>query len=263
MDAVRFLFNHFGEFMILIMRLSGVFLMAPVFSAEVIPFKVQGILIMFLALLSFPVLVSKGLLPSPDSVIDLVVMGAGEFFVGFVIGFFVLLVITIFQVSGQFYSIQMGFGIINVYDPLAETSVPIISQLKTLLMTIVFLALRGHQFVLKAVFESYRYIPAAYSLHIAPVKDTMVGKFDQVFHYGFLIGLPLIGMVFLMTVSLGLLSKLVPQMNVMILGFGLKVLIGEFTFVMLLPAFIYAARHFFDTAFRDLATLLMAMGGVS
>ncbi len=261
MEAVQYLFRHFGEFLALLMRLSGIFVMAPVLSSEVVPFKVKGIFVLLLTLVSFPVLVARGLLPSPTNFVELMVVGAGEFFVGFVIGFFVLLVITIFQVSGQFYSIQMGFGIINVFDPLAETSVPIISQLKTLLMTIVFVVLRGHQFVLKAVFESYRYIPAVYSIHLGPVKSTMVGKFDEVFQYGFLIGLPLIGMVFLMTVSLGLLSKLVPQMNVMILGFGLKVLIGEFTFVMLLPAFIFAARHFFDETFRQLAELLFAMGG--
>ncbi len=259
MEFMTYFINNFGGFLAVFLRLTGVFMVAPVFSSAIIPKTIKGMLILLIALLTFPVLASRGLLPQPATLADLAVIGAGELFVGYVIGFMVLVVITIFQISGQFYSIQMGFGIINVFDPLAETSVPIISQLKTLLMTIVFLLMRGHQLVLKAVFESYEKIPVIYDINLRPLVITMTTQFDKMFYMGFLIGLPLIGIVFLMTMSLGLVSKLAPQMNVMILGFGLKVMIGLFTFTALLPAFIAIARNIFDEIFWELNILLEAM----
>ncbi len=261
MEAVQYLFNHFGEFLALVMRLSGIFVIAPVFSSDAIPRQVKGIIIMLLALISFPILISRGFLPSPSSFPELIFIGTGEFFVGFVIGFIGLMIITLFQVSGQFYSIQMGFGIINVFDPLSDASVPIISQLKTLLMSAVFIGLRGHHFLLRAVVESYRFVPAVDVITIQPVKQAMVTLFDRMFNYGFLIGLPLIGIVFLMTMSLGLLARLVPQMNVMVMGFGLKVLVGELTFVLLLPIFMHIAVDLFSDIFRHVDPVLRAMGG--
>ncbi len=261
MEAIQFLFSHFGEFLALVLRLSGIFVVAPVFSSDVIPRQVKGIIIMLLALISFPVLTAQGLLPSPASFPELLFIGAGEFFVGYVIGFIVLMVITLFQVSGQFYSIQMGFGIINVFDPMSEASVPIISQLKALLMTAVFIGIRGHHFVLRSVLESYRLVPGIHTLNVEPAKQAAVSLLDRIFNYGFLIGLPLIGIVFLMTMSLGLLARLVPQMNVMVMGFGLKVLVGEVAFILLLPVFMHVGVDLFRDTFGYVAPVLRAMGG--
>ncbi len=261
MDGIQFLFNHFGEFLAVLMRLSGIFVATPVLSAGVISGKIKAIIILLVALLTFPNLAARGVVPAPGSLPELVVIGAGEFFVGFTIGFFVLMVITLFQVSGQFYSIQMGFGIINVFDPLAEASIPIISQLKDLLVSCVFIYLNGHHFVLQAVLRSYDLVPVVYSIDLHPVKNAIIQTFERAFHYGFLIGLPLIGIVFLMTMSLGLLSRLVPQMNVMVMGFGLKVLVGEFTFIMLMPIFMHVAVGLFQDTFESVGPLLRAMGG--
>lgn len=259
MGTVELLLGSTNKFLVVLLRVTGIFLTTPVFSSQTIPRKVKGAIILVVSLVAFPPLAAGGKLPTVRNFTGLIVVGSGELLIGLVIGFMVLIVITVFQVSGQFYSIQMGFGIINVFDPLAETSVPIISQFKSLLMTIVFLMLNGHHFVLKAVFESYDLLPTIYQADMEVLAWTMVKQFDQMFHMGFLIGVPLIGIVFLMTMTLGLLSKLSPQMNVMMLGFGLKVLIGIFTFVALVPVFMDVATVLFDRIFNDLYVLLEAM----
>lgn len=261
MSAVQFLMESFSQFLLVLLRMTGLVIVTPVFSNQVIPSKVKAIIILMLSLISFPPLVAQELVPEPSDQIEMLMMGAGEVFIGFIIGFMVLLVITLFQVSGQFYSIQMGFGIINVFDPLAEASVPIISQLKTLLMTVLFLLIDGHHFVLRAVLKSYEYLPSARLLETDVILWEVVHKFDELFEIAFLIGLPLIGVVFLISTTLGLLTKLAPQMNVMIMGFGLKVLVGITTFLFLLPDFVRVARTLFRQNFRDLMTMIRVMGG--
>ncbi len=260
MDPVVFLMENFEGFMALLLRLTGLFILAPVFSNEVIPNRIKGMFIVLVAALTFPVLAAGGVLPSTNTFAGLAVVGVGEMFIGFTIGFMTLVVLTIFRISGQFYSIQMGFGIINVFDPMAETSVPIISQLKALLMSVVFLVIGGHRFLLEAIFKSYEFVPSIYSLDPRPIIAIIAPQFDKMFEIGFVIAIPLIGIVFLMTMSLGLLSKLAPQMNVMILGFGLKVMVGLITFISLLPAFMFAARQLFDEIFHDVYLLMEAMG---
>ncbi len=261
MTAVQFLLDSFSQFMMVLLRMSGIVIITPVFSNNVIPSRVKGIIILMLTLISFPPLVGQGLVPEPSGGAEIIMMGAGEVFIGFIIGFMVLLVITLFQVSGQFYSIQMGFGIINVFDPLAEASVPIISQLKTLLMTVLFLLIDGHHFVLRAVLKSYEYLPTALELDSEILLWEIMNQFDELFKIAFLIGLPLIGVVFLSSTTLGILTKIAPQMNVMILGFGIKVMVGILTFLFLFSEFVRVGESLFFQSFRDLMQLIRVMGG--
>jgi flagellar biosynthetic protein FliR len=260
MTAIQFLMGSFSQFLMVLLRISGLVIVTPVFSAEMIPTKVKGSIVLMLSLITFPTLKARGLVPDPSSMSEIVMIGAGEVFIGFLIGFMVLLVITLFQVSGQFYSIQMGFGIINVFDPLAEASVPIISQLKTLLMTVLFLLIDGHHYVLRAVMKSYEYLPTARLIDVEYLLWEITTKFDELFKIAFLIGLPLIGVVFLISTTLGILTKLAPQMNVMILGFGLKVLVGLGTFLLLWSEFVRVGASLFHQNFQDLMIIIRTMG---
>lgn len=261
MTAIQFLMNSYSQFLMVLLRMSGIFIITPIFSNAVIPTKVKAMLVLMLSLISFPPLMARDLLPKPENPSEILMIGTGEVFIGFFIGFMVLLVITLFQISGQFYSIQMGFGIINVFDPLAEASVPIISQLKTLLMSVLFLVIDGHHFVMRAVLKSYRFLPTAASVNVETLAYEIVSKMDEIFHIAFLIGVPLIGVVFLISTTLGILTKIAPQLNVMILGFGLKVLVGISTFLFLLPDFVRMSVDFFEENFQGLMILMKTMGG--
>ncbi|MFB6355004.1 MAG: flagellar biosynthetic protein FliR [bacterium] len=259
MLAVKFLLGSFSEFLVVLMRVTGIFVLAPIFSSQQIPFKFRGSIALIIALVAFPPLAAKGVLPSPETFPQIVKVGISEIIIGTLIGFMAELIITLFQISGQFYSIQMGFGIINVFDPLAQSSVPIISQFKNLLMIIVFLSIEAHHHLLDAVFKSYEMLPTIYGSNFNVMAAILIKQFDKIFKLGFLIGLPLIGIVFLMTLTLGLLSKLAPQMNVMVVGFALKVMVGILTFVYLVPAFLRVAVQLFGGIYRDLYRLMGAM----
>ena len=263
MEAVYFLMGYFSEFLMVLLRLSGIMFTAPIFSNDAIPVRIRGIIALLLALVAFAPLAEQGLVSAPETPIELFVLGSGEVVIGGTIGFIVRLVFTIFRVSGQFYSIQMGFGIINVFDPLAQSSVPIISQLKSVIMSIVFLIIGGHHYLLEAIFRSYEWVPGIHVFSIKVVSLEFIDQFTRIFYLGFLIGIPLIGIVFLMTVSLGILSKLAPQMNVMVIGFAVKVLVGLTTFLFLAPSFMEVAQELFDQTFRTLYEMFQLMATAS
>jgi flagellar biosynthetic protein FliR len=259
MLALRFLTGYFSEFIVVLMRLSGIMFTAPIFSNAQIPFRIRGFIVMVISLVAFPPIAQKGLITPPETFVELMTIGSGEVMIGATIGFLVRLVFTIFRVSGQFYSIQMGFGIINVFDPLAQTSVPIISQLKSVILSVLFLIIGGHRYLLEAIFKSYKWVPTIYDLNIRIISHEFLVHFSRVFSVGFMMGTPLIGVVFLMTVSLGILSKLAPQMNVMVIGFAVKVLVGLIVFVFLAPAFIAVAQSLFNHIFQSVYDMLRMM----
>lgn len=263
MPAIEFLMGSFSEFIVVLMRLSGIMFTAPIFSNDNIPIKLRGMIVLVVSLVAFPPLAEKGIIVAPETFVELMTIGGGEVVIGATIGFIVRLVFTIFRVSGQFYSIQMGFGIINVFDPLAQTSVPIISQLKSVIISVLFIIVNGHHYVLQAIFRSYEWIPTIYQFDLSIASHEFLVHFRRVFSIGFMIGTPLIGVVFLMTVSLGILSKLAPQMNVMVIGFAVKVLVGLLVFVFLAGPFITVAQTLFNHIFQSLFDMFHLMAAQS
>ena len=78
-----------------------------------------------------------------------------EVFVGLFVGFLVSVIVSAFQLAGEYFSVQIGFGINEVLDPLAQVSVPLIGQLKNLIGLLIFLVIGGHHFLIKAIYRSY------------------------------------------------------------------------------------------------------------
>ena len=85
--------------------------------------------------------------------------GVQEVLIGLYIGFLVSMMFAAFQLAGQYFAVQIGFGINEVFDPLAQVSIPLIGQLKNLMGLLVFLAINGHHFLIQAVYRSYELAP--------------------------------------------------------------------------------------------------------
>ena len=82
-----------------------------------------------------------------------------QLLIGLILGFIVTIIFTAFQLAAQFYHFQMGFGINQVFDPLAQIQVPILSQLQYLLAILVFLSINGHHLLIRALYDSYKIVP--------------------------------------------------------------------------------------------------------
>jgi len=237
----------FGQLLIFLLaltRISGVFFLAPVLGSRNIPSQVKVGLALMTTIAILPFIQNPNIDQS-ISIIDFSLLIAKELTVGAIIGFTATLIFMGFLVAGQIIDFQMGFGMVNVIDPLSNMSVSLIGQFKNLLAIIVFLAINGHHFLLTALAKSFDIVPLTAFALTASVTDNFIGMVVNMFIIGLKIGGPAIAVLLITDLSLGIVARTVPQMNVFIVGIPLKITVAFITLIAMLSFFfMYMGRIF-------------------
>jgi flagellar biosynthetic protein FliR len=179
--------------------------------------------------------------------------------VGLFVGFLVSVIVSAFQLAGEYFSVQIGFGINEVLDPLAQVSIPLIGQLKNLIGLLIFLVIGGHHFLIKAIYRSYELVPV---VSLGPGASAGMLKFlthifSGMFVVALKIALPVMGTVFLISVTMGVLSKAAPQMNIMMLGFPLKIMVAFGVIMLTSPLIVRVMYVSLDRTFKFVEQMLL------
>jgi len=181
-----------------------------------------------------------------------------EIIVGLVLGFVVSIVFAIIYFAGQLIDVPIGFGMASIFDPATGAQMPVFSQFYYLLALAFFLAVDGHLWVLGALAKSYTYLPINSFFAMDVGLEVLVVLTKQIFLIGLQIAAPIMGTILLLDVVLGVITRTIPQLNVFILGFPLKILLGLSIIMLAIPAFLALAATLFG---RD-GLLLEALIGM-
>jgi flagellar biosynthetic protein FliR len=230
--------QFFPGFMLFFCRIASFFVVVPVFSAKNVPAHFKIGLAFFVTLMAFSIVGTT----SPvafDSLYFLSILR--EILVGVFLGFVAYMFFTVVQIAGSFIDIQIGFGIANVFDPMTGAQSPVIGNLKYMIATLLFLSFNGHHLLLKAIMESYEWIPLSNEtftkLYNGQIVEFMFKTFSTVFALSFQMSAPLIAALFLTDLGLGLLARVAPQFNILVVGAPLKMLIGFILLILLFPSY--------------------------
>jgi flagellar biosynthetic protein FliR len=166
----------------------------------------------------------------------LLVMGIREFLIGAAIGFVSGMPLYALQLSGFMDGTFMGLNMMNVFDPMSETQTSVIAQMTYMLAIWFYLHWDGHILLIRALAESVRLMPVGVSLWGAPDSIPFVDWMQLVFVLAMKISLPVFGAVVLADVGLGFVARTVPQMNVFALGIPLKISVGLFVLLTIIPS---------------------------
>jgi flagellar biosynthetic protein FliR len=229
-------------FLAVLGRTSGLLISAPYFQSQTIPVTLRAGIALLLALVLSPVL---GLQPGPWLQGNLWVLTVlGEVLTGLAMGYIMNLLFAAVQLGGQLIEVPMGFGMVNILDPQTGGEMPIIGQLHQLLTTWLFLLFQGDHLIIRALARSYELLPpAAFTVTALGVKGIVRG-FCGMFLLGVQIALPIMGAIFLADVALGIISRLIPQLNVFFTGFPIKIAMGILLLILILPVFLRLAANF-------------------
>jgi flagellar biosynthetic protein FliR len=233
------------------------FVIAPFFSSGIIPARIRILLAFFLTLVIFPIVTKKGYTVSGNMGLY-ALMVLQEVIIGIFIGFLASIVFAAFQLSGQYFSIQIGFGISEVMDPLAQVSIPIIGQLSNLIGVLVFLVLNGHHYLINAVYRSYELAPF-FSLSdsgLAGMLKFFSTSFSSMFFIALKIAIPIMATIFLVSISMGVLAKVAPQMNILMLGFPFKIIVAFALIALTSPLIVRVMRVSLERTFKFLANVI-------
>jgi flagellar biosynthetic protein FliR len=237
--------EKFLIFTLVLTRTSGLLIASPVFGTTQAPATVRALISLALAVLIMP---SQwfATLPYPGSLPVYVVVLGGELLIGVVLGLGISILLGGIQMAGDMMSRVGGLTLADVFDPTTSTNVPLFSQLLNLLSVALFMVIGGHRMLLGGLLDTFSAIPpgggAAMFLGagdsgsapawLASLLEMFLVLITQSFHVAIRAAAPVVTAVLLATLVLGLISRTLPQLNVMVVGFGLNAMItfGVFFF---------------------------------
>ena len=162
--------------------------------------------------------------------------------------------------AGQLIDMQIGFGIVNVFDPQFGQQVPLIGNFKYLIAISVFLALQGHHILIGAMVDNFRTVPLGVQINLGNAASFMTDAVANLFVMALRIALPVIGTVLMTDVALGILARIMPQMNVFVIGITGKLLVGVFMLFLILPFYVSFLEVGFEGIYRDFSRILLIVG---
>lgn len=204
-------------------RLSGLMLFAPFLGSTVIPARIKAALVLGLTLLMYP-MVSHSWPALP--LVEWPMLVFREMLVGVAMGIATQVVFEAVQMAGQILSVQMGYSLINILDPNTQVNTTVIAMFHQSIALLIFLRLDVHLWLLRAIGNSFSYLPPGGAKLSEPLVMALIGAGTAILSTGVQIAAPVLSATLLTDVVLGLLGKASPQLPLMLLGPAVKSLLG-------------------------------------
>jgi flagellar biosynthetic protein FliR len=249
-------------FALVLSRVAGIFAALPVFGGKRLPTKIKIVVIVMITLVCFPAL---ALTPPavPSSTFALILLVLREVMVGLTLAFVTQIIFSAVEFSGQIIGLQMGFSISSIIDPTSGGQVQIMSVMQSLLATLMFLSMNIHHLFIRTIVDSFRILPLA-GWHINGETVMFLAKAtSDVFVLGVRLAAPVMVALLLTSVTLGIMARAFPQMNVFMISMPLNIGIGFIVLGLTLTIFFHVLEVSFGSLKGQIDTLfrLMSKGG--
>jgi len=185
----------------------------------------------------------------------------GEGIIGLILGFFMMIIFSAFSTAGQFFSLQMGFGASETFDPLSQIENPLMGQYLNLVSMLVFVVIGGFHMLFRGFWRSVQSINIIYLIEgKEPVVKMIVSGLSRLFLDAMIISLPILGTLFLTSLTTGLISKAAPQINILSEGFPISISVAFLLIFASLPFMVDAFIHVINSGFETIQTLYIDIG---
>ena len=224
-------------FLLLFFRFAALFLATPIFSHKNIPMNIKASMAFFFTIVFYPSMPAVSIAITIPSIVIAIL---SEFMLGLAVGIILLLAYNVITFAGGQISFMMGFSMASAIDPQSGVSMPIISQFLSLMGLMILLALNLHHWLLLFINSSLQAVPLGGFLMSENLFHYIIKATSNMFVVGFMIAFPIIALSWLADVIFGMLMKTMPQFNLLVIGFPIKimvafaVLIATFTATMLI-----------------------------
>jgi len=219
-----FLMSRFLVFTLVLTRTSTLMMTAPLFSSPGLPRRARALMAVMMSLLVTPVFLSTTL-PPVEHIVGYGHLLANEALTGLMLGLAVNILFTGLQVAGQIVSQMSGLAVADMFNPAFEDDVSVFSQLFYFLAMAVFVAVGGHRIVVEALLDTFAAAPPGHAMLGDNCVDVLTTVATQSFALGIKAAAPLLTALLLSNIVLGLISRTLPQINVIAVGFGVNALL--------------------------------------
>lgn len=229
-------------------RVLAMLASSPVLGQTRIPMRVRLGLAIALVVAITP---SLPALPqvAPGSAPGMLIL-AYQIIIGVAMGFALRLVFTAVEMAGDLIGLQMGLGFAMFFDPGNAQHTPVVGRFLGLLATLIFLAINGHLLIISTLAQSFHLLPITTEPMQSGFFETIARHGAVIFMASLQLALPLIITLLVVNLSLGVLTRAAPQLNIFAVGFPVTLAIGFAALILTLPYFAPLFERLLDESFQ-------------
>jgi len=221
-------------FLLVFIRIISFLMIVPFFSGKNIPRQTKIIFAFFLSISAFwNVDSTRNILST--SLIQYSFIIFKEFLIGWILGFLVYIIFSVFYLAGQLIDFQIGFSMVSVFDPLSQIQVPITGNLYYLISIVILVILDAHHYLIKALVYSFNLLPIGETYINISIYQQFIDVITEIFILSIKIASPIIATIFIINIALGILVRVVPQMNMFVVGVPIKIVVGILVLIVFNP----------------------------
>lgn len=246
------LMTYVSDFMWPFARVTGLLLVAPVLGSAYIPVTIKILVAVVITIFIVP-LVQVPTNVDPLSLFGVVLL-AQQILVGIIIGTIIQIVFNAITIAGENIAMTMGLGFAHMTDPVNGITIPVVSQMLTVIASLYFLALNGHIALINMLVSSFEFLPAVDFFSV----NNMIAVAEwggRMFIGAVLISIPAVTALLVANIAMGLMTRVAPQMNIFSVGFPLTMILG-FIFIMVsIPMAMNVFQNLLSDSFLYIETI--------
>lgn len=248
----------FKVFVLVMVRVGGLVVSAPLLGSRNFPVIAKiGLTALTAAIITPHVAALERTLPS--DAVSFALMGAGELVIGLMMGFVMTMVFAAIQVAGQLMDMQSGFAMMNVFNPALETQFPIFGFFLFILAVLVLLVTNGHHLMIRAIASTFERIPLG-GFVLRPALLLEVSRWGRAMYFdGLMIAAPVTGALMVAYVVMGLMGRVVPQIQLFAVGFPLTIATALFVTGLSISIYLRILDGMFLRMFENVSTMIRGM----
>lgn len=242
------------DFLLILTRVAAMLSIVPVMGSRLVPLRIKVLISVVISLSVFSVIpvVPEYELYSFEGLLIVLY----QILIGLGMGFILQMVFNAITLAGETIAMTMGLGFAQMVDPQNGVNVPVVSQFYIIISVLLFLSLNIHEAIIRAVVESF------YSLPIEPFSFDLnfvwrlLEWAKNMYINAVLIGLPIITGLLIVNITMGVMTRAAPQLNIFAVGFPITMLVGFLLVLLSMTAFLPKFEILMEQAFQDIGFLV-------
>lgn len=235
MVGIESILVHAIPFLMVLTRITGVFIYTPMLTSTSIPTMFKAMLALMFAIAIYP-FVPLTTLPETIDLMSLAPMLFTELLIGLTIGLIAGIPMIAIQMGGYIMGYQMGLSLAESFNPELDTNSSVVGELLFFMSIFIYISIGGFETIFMILADSFHTIGSGtFSAGDAPL-DLLLSVLASGFDLAIRVSSPIIGVISMLLIAMGFIMKTMPQINIMSIGFSIQILAGITTMTLLIGA---------------------------
>jgi len=224
--ALQLLVDNIYAYILVFCRVGGIWFLNPLLSRKNIPTQFRIALVLGITVLMTPALDSSAVPQLAANMLSMLFAMIKELLIGVAFGYVFQIFYYLLFTAGDLADLGFGLSMARAFDPGTSLQVSVSGNVLQLLFILYFFAVNGHLLLIKITASSFGIVGMG-AVSIGPEVGTyVVSVFLDAFSLAMRLALPFIAASFVLEIAMGILMKLIPQINVFSIHFQIKILFG-------------------------------------